>query len=46
MEIEFSKQILKNIRISNLMKLRLVGTQYLNADRRKDERTGGQIWRS
>jgi len=42
-ETEFSRQILKNPQISNLMKIRLVGAELYHEDGWK---TDGQTWRS
>ena len=36
MKLEFSRQILENIRIPNLMKIQLLGAELFHADRQTD----------
>jgi len=38
MKVEFSRQVLKNTQISNVMKIRPVGGELFHANGRRDER--------
>jgi len=44
MNFEFSRQNVVNTLISNLMKIRPVGTKLFLVDGRWDERINGQTW--